>query len=202
MTFPTTVVFDVGNVLLDWNPRHLYRKLFDDPAAMEMFLAEVCTPAWNCELDRGRPFAEAVADLVARFPDFADAIRAYDARWSEMIAGEIEGTVALLERLAERGVPLYALTNLSDEKYESLYERHAFFRRFAGVLVSGRVKMVKPDPAIYRLLLESCELRAEQCLFIDDSAANVDGARRVGLSALQFESPAQIERVLVELRLL
>jgi FMN phosphatase YigB (HAD superfamily) len=202
MPLPSTVVFDVGNVLLDWNPRHLYRKLFDDPEAMELFLAEVCTPAWNLELDRGRSFAEAVADLVARFPDFADAIRAYDARWSEMIAGEIEGTVALLERLAERGVPLYALTNLSDEKYESLYERHAFFRRFAGVLVSGRVKMVKPDPAIYRLLLESCELHAEQCLFIDDSAANIDGARAVGLSAVQFESPAQIERTLVELRLL
>jgi 2-haloacid dehalogenase len=202
MALVSTVVFDVGNVLLDWNPRHLYRALFDDRAAMERFLSEICPSHWNLELDRGRPFAEAVAERIARFPDFADHIRAYDARWSEMIAGEIAGTVALLERLAERGVPLYALTNFSAEKFEETQSRFAFFERFAGVVVSGRVKLLKPDPAIYRLLLETYRLDPAHCLFIDDSAVNVDGARAVGMSALRFESPEQIERALVELELL
>ncbi|MBG0810678.1 HAD family phosphatase [Methylosinus sp. H3A] len=198
----TTVVFDIGNVLVDWNPRYLYRKLFDDAEAMERFLGEVCTSDWNLELDRGRPFAEAVAERVTLYPDFADLIRAYDARWAEMIAGPIAGTVALLERLAERATPLYALTNFSDEKYGETYERFGFFRRFAGVVVSGRVKLLKPDPAIYRLLLETYGLDPAACLFIDDSPANVEGARKVGLHATRFESPEQVERTLKEMALL
>lgn len=202
MSLVSTVVFDVGNVLLDWNPRHLYRELFDDAVAMERFLAEVCTTQWNIELDRGRPFAEAVAERIERFPDFAELIRAYDSRWGEMIAGEIAGSVALLERLAARGVPLYALTNFSGEKYAQTRERFGFFRHLAGIIVSGEVGLLKPDPAIYRLLLRSYDLDPARCLFIDDSAANVDGARAVGLSALRFESPDQIERALVELELL
>lgn len=198
----STVVFDVGNVLLDWNPRHLYRKLFDDAEAMELFLAEVCTAEWNLELDRGRPFAEAVAERIERFPAFADHIRAYDERWREMVAGVIEDSAALLERLSERGVPLYALTNFSAEKFEEAYEDFPFFRRFAGIVVSGRVKLLKPDPAIYRLLLDTHGLDAGACLFIDDSRANVEGARGVGLVAVQFESPPQLESVLTALSLI
>lgn len=198
----STVVFDVGNVLLDWNPRYLYRKLFDEEEAMERFLADVCASAWNLELDRGRPFAEAVAELAARHPDLAAPIRAYDTRWSEMIAGAIAGSVALLERLAEAGVPLYALTNFSDEKFAETVARFPFFQRFAGIVVSGRVKLLKPDPAIYRLLLETYRLAPADCLFIDDSPANVEGARNVGLRAERFESPAQIERILTRLSLL
>jgi FMN phosphatase YigB (HAD superfamily) len=148
----STVVFDVGNVLLDWNPRRLYRKIFGDADAMERFLAEVCTSEWNLELDRGLPFAEAVAERIARFPEHAAEIRAYDERWAEMSDGAIDGSVALLERLAERGAPLYALTNFSAEKFEEAYERFAFFERFEGIVVSGRVKLAKPDPEIYRLL--------------------------------------------------
>lgn len=198
----TTVVFDIGNVLVDWNPRYLYRKLFDDADAMERFLGEICTPAWNLELDRGRPFAEAVDALAGRFPQFAEQIRAYDLRWSEMVAGPIAGTVALLERLAERETPLYALTNFSEEKYVETYERFAFFRRFSGVVVSGRVGLLKPDAAIYRLLLESYGLDPSSCFFIDDSAANVEAARNVGMHAARFESPAQVERELMRLALL
>lgn len=198
----TTVVFDVGNVLVDWNPRYLYRKLFDDSQAMERFLGEVCASDWNLELDRGRPFAEAVAERVALYPDLADLIRAYDTRWDEMIAGPIAGTVALLERLAARETPLYALTNFSDEKYVETVLRFDFFQRFAGVVVSGRVGLLKPDPAIYRLLLESYGLDPAACIFIDDSAANVEGARAVGMYATRFESPEQVERELQELALL
>jgi 2-haloacid dehalogenase len=198
MSLVSTVVFDVGNVLLDWNPRHLYRALFDDADAMERFLAEVCTTQWNIELDRGRPFAEAVAERVALFPDCAELIRVYDSRWSEMIAGEIAGSVALLERLALRGVPLYALTNFSAEKYAQTCERYAFFRRFAGVVVSGEVRLLKPDPAIYRLLLETYDLDPARCLFIDDSLANVEAARGLGFAAVRFENPDQVERILME----
>lgn len=198
----STVVFDVGNVLLDWNPRHLYRKIFDDADVMERFLAEVCTSDWNLEQDRGRPFAEAVAERIERFPQFADEIRAFDERWREMVEGVIEGSVALLERLSERGAPLYALTNFSAEKFTEAYERFAFFQRFRGIVVSGRVKLLKPDPAIYRLLLETYSLDAAECLFIDDSPANVEGARRVGLQAARYESPRQLEEVLTSFSLL
>lgn len=198
----STVVFDVGNVLLDWNPRHLYRKMFDDPGAMEAFLAEVCTSEWNLELDRGRSFAEAVVERILLFPEFEREIRAYDERWSEMIAGAIDETVALLERVSERGAPLYALTNFSAEKFEETVGRFPFFERFRDIVVSGRVGFLKPDPAIYRLLLETHGLDAGACLFIDDSLANVEGARRVGLHAVRYENPSRLEKTLVELSLL
>jgi HAD superfamily hydrolase (TIGR01509 family) len=198
----STVVFDVDNVLLDWNPRRLYRKIFGDADAMERFLAEVCTSEWNLELDRGLPFAEAVAERIARFPEHAAEIRAYDERWAEMSDGAIDGSVALLERLAERGAPLYALTNFSAEKFEEAYERFAFFERFEGIVVSGRVKLAKPDPEIYRLLLETYGLDAGECLFIDDSLANVEGARGVGMQAVRYENPRQLEEVLTGFSLL
>lgn len=201
-SFVSTVVFDVGNVLLDWNPRYLYRKIFADEATMERFLAEVCTAEWNLELDRGLAFADAVAERIARFPEFAYHIRAYDERWREMIDGVIEDSVALLERLAERGVPLYALTNFSAEKFDEAYERFAFFERFDGIVVSGRVKLVKPDPAIYRLLLETHGLDARACLFLDDSAANVEAAREIGFRAVRYENPRQAEEILAAFSLL
>lgn len=198
----STVVFDVGNVLLDWNPRHLYRKMFADEAAMERFLADVCTAEWNLELDRGLAFAEAVAERIERFPEFAAEIRAYDERWREMVDGAIEGSVTLLERLAQRGVPLYAITNFSAEKFAESYERFAFFELFRGVVVSGRVKLLKPDPAIYRLLLDAHDLDAGACLFIDDSPANVEAARRLGFRTVLFESPQQLEENLTAFGLL
>lgn len=198
----STVVFDVGNVLLDWNPRHLYRKMFADEAAMERFLADVCTAEWNLELDRGLAFAEAVAERIKRFPEFAAEIRAYDERWREMVDGAIEGSVTLLERLAQRGVPLYAITNFSAEKFAESYERFAFFELFRGVVVSGRVKLLKPDPAIYRLLLDAHDLDADACLFIDDSAANIEAARRLGFRTVLFESPQQLEENLTAFGLL
>ncbi|PWB82432.1 MAG: 2-haloalkanoic acid dehalogenase [Methylocystaceae bacterium] len=198
----STVVFDVGNVLLDWNPRYLYRKIFDDPSAMEAFLAEVCTAEWNLELDRGRPFADAVAERVALFPEFEQEIRAFDERWSETIAGAIGETVSLLERLSERGAPLYALTNFSAEKFGETSGRFSFFERFRGVVVSGRVKLLKPDPAIYRLLLDTHDLDAGSCLFIDDSPANVEGARRVGFHAVLYENPRRLEETLAGFSLL
>ena len=183
------VVFDIGNVLIDWDPRHLYRKIFADPARMDWFLAEVCTPDWNIEQDRGRTFAEAVAERIALYPDLAAEIRAYDERWHETVSGPIEESVALLEALRAKGVRNFAITNFSSEKFALARQRFAFLNGFEGIVVSAEEKLLKPDPAIYRVLLDRHGLAAEDCLFIDDSAKNVEGARAVGMHGHHFKAP-------------
>lgn len=196
MKLPDAIVFDIGGVLIDWNPRHLYRKLFADTEAMEHFLSEVCTPAWNAAQDAGRPFAEATALLIEEYPEHAAMIRAYDARWEEMIGGAIEPPVALLEALAAREHPLYALTNWSAEKFGLMRERFAFLSHFEDILVSGEVELKKPDPRIYDLLLERIGYAAEDCLFIDDSRPNVEAARALGFHTIHLEQPSALERKL------
>jgi 2-haloacid dehalogenase len=183
------VIFDLGGVILDWNPRHLYRRLFSgDEAAMERFLAEVCTSAWNEELDRGLPFDEGVARLQRRHPQHAALVAAWRDRWGEMLAGEIAGAPELLLEVKAAGVPVYALSNWSAETWPQAERRFPILAHFDGVVISGREGLIKPDPAIYRLLLGRYNLAAGSCLFIDDSPRNVEGARRVGLAALRFES--------------
>jgi 2-haloacid dehalogenase len=189
---PTTVVFDVGNVLLRWDPRNLYRKLFDDEQRMEWFLAHVCTSDWNLEQDRGRAWDEAVALLVARHPDHEPAIRAFHERWHETVSGVFEENVALLKRLQEAGVPTYCITNFSAPKFREAQERFPFLASFLGTVVSGDERLVKPDPAIYRLLLDRYGLVAEECVFIDDSPANVAGARAVGMDAIHYAEPMDL----------
>lgn len=183
---PTTVVFDIGNVLLRWDPRHLYRTVFDDEERMEWFLANVCTSAWNVEQDRGRDWDEAVALLVKDHPTHEPAIRAFHERWHETVAGTYEDNVALLDRLRQAGVPTYCITNFSGPKFREAQVRFPFLATFDGIIVSGDERLLKPDPAIYRLLLSRYGLEAEDCLFIDDSPANVEGARSVGMHAIRF----------------
>jgi 2-haloacid dehalogenase len=189
---PSIVVFDVGNVLLDWDPRHLYRRIFDDEERMERFLAEVCTPAWNVEQDRGRPFAQAVAELAAEHPHLHAEIRAFDERWPETVASPIHDTVAILGGLREAGVPDYAITNFSHEKFAVARGLWPFLDQFRGVVVSGEERLLKPDPAIYRVLLDRYGLSAADCLFIDDSPDNVAGALSVGMHAVRFTGPRQL----------
>ena len=189
---PTTVVFDVGNVLLRWDPRFLYRRIFDDEERMEWFLAHVCTSAWNVEQDRGRDWDEAVALLVERHPEHEMPIRAFHDRWHETVSGPIEENVAVLERLREAGVPTYCITNFSGAKFREAQQRFPFLARFDGAIVSGDERLLKPDPAIYRLLLTRYGLEAQECLFIDDSAANVEGARSVGMQALHYVEPMDL----------
>lgn len=197
------VVFDLGGVLVDWDPRHLYRRLFDgDDEAMEWFLANVCNAEWNAEQDRGRPFAEGVAEATARFPEHRDLIRAYHERWEETLDGPIEATVGLLAELDARGTPLYALTNWSPETWPVALERFGFLRRFDGILVSGHVGVAKPDPAIFALLAERFGLEPGRTLLVDDSPDNVDVARALGFRALRFASPARLHAALAELGLL
>ncbi|ADZ72094.1 HAD family hydrolase [Polymorphum gilvum] len=183
----TTVVFDIGNVLIEWDPEHLYRKLIPDPEDRRRFLSEICTPAWNLEQDRGRSWAEAVAERIALFPDHAELIRAYDLRWHEMVPGAIAETVEILYELQNAGVPLHAITNFSSEKFAEAQERFAFLKTaFRSVVVSAHQGLLKPDRSIYEVLLKSAGLAPETCLFVDDSLRNVEGARTVGMQAVHF----------------
>jgi 2-haloacid dehalogenase len=196
------VVFDLGGVLIDWDPRYLYRKLLADEAAVEEFLATVATPEWNAELDRGRPFAEGVAELAERHPAHAAAIAAYHERWPEMLGGDLPGTVELLAELRAAGVPLYALTNWSAETFAATRQRFEFLGWFDGLVVSGEEGMVKPDPRLFRVLLDRFGLAPEVIFYVDDSPANVAAARRLGIDAVQFTDPGRLRRDLVERGLL
>ena len=198
MSKPTTVVFDIGNVLLRWDPRNLYRAIFDDEAEMEWFLGNVCTHDWNVEQDRGRDWDEAVALLVKDHPKHEPHIRAFHERWHETVSGVFEDHVALLQRLREAGVPNYCITNFSGAKFAEATVRFPFLARFDGVVVSGDERLLKPDPAIYHLLLSRYGLRADDCIFIDDSRANVQAARAVGMQAIQYAEPMDLA---AELRL-
>lgn len=196
------VVFDLGGVLLDWNPRYLYRKLLADEAAVEEFLARVCTQSWNEQQDGGRAIAEATAALVAEHPDRADLIRCYYERWEEMLLGPVAETVALLEELDVRGVPLYALTNFSAETFPIARRRFAFLSRFRAIVVSGQERLLKPDPRFYRLLCDRHAVDPTEAVFIDDSPPNVEAARALGMTAIHFRGAAELRAELGVLGLL
>jgi 2-haloacid dehalogenase len=196
-----TVAFDLGGVLIDWNPRHLYRRLLDDEAAIERFLAEVCTPEWNATLDAGYPFADGVAQLVREHPEQAELIEAYRSRWPEMLGGCFGETLEIMRRLRSEGVPVYALSNWAAETFASTRDRFPFLDEFDGILLSGQVGVGKPDPAIFRLFLERFGLTAESTVFIDDSPVNVAVARSLGIQALLFRNATQLKRELQALGL-
>jgi 2-haloacid dehalogenase len=198
----TTVIFDLGAVLIEWDPRHLYRGLFDDEEAMEQFLETVCTSEWNAEQDRGRSLAEATTQLIAEYPQHADLIAAYYGRWEEMLGEPIAGTVEIAHELAARGVRLLALSNWSAETFPIVRPRLSFLDLFDGVVLSGAEGLVKPEPAIYLLLAERYDVDITRALFVDDSAKNVAAASRLGFDSIRFESPAQLRAELARRGLL
>jgi 2-haloacid dehalogenase len=191
---PRAIVFDLGGVLLDWNPRYLYRKLFDDEAAIDRFLSEVCTPEWHHAHDLGAPPEETCPPLAAAYPDQAELIWAWTQRSEEMLAGPIEESVEILSTLKAAGLPCYALTNMEPWTYPVRRERYPFLNWFDGTVVSGFEGVAKPDPRIFELLLDRFGLDPASTLLIDDSPTNVDAARRVGMQAIEFESPASLRR--------
>jgi len=197
------VVFDFGGVLIDWDPRYLYRSLFAGREAdMEHFLTEICDQAWNEQQDRGRSFADGVAELTARHPDWAEMIAAYDQRWPEMLAGSIDGAVAVLRDVKASGCPLFGLTNWSAEKFPVARDRFAFLDWFDGIVVSGEVGLKKPEPAIFEHLCQSFDLAPAASVFIDDSRANVAAAADLGFHTLHFESAATLRAGLVDIGVL
>lgn len=196
------VVFDLGGVCIDWDPRHLYRKLFDgDDAAMERFLAEVCSPDWNAQLDGGRSWTEAVESLSREHPDARALIEAFRERWVEMLGGAIDGTVEVLDRLREARIPIFALSNWSAETYPIARPYFPFLEWFRGVVISGEEGIRKPDPRIFRLLLERYDLAPATTLFVDDVAENVTAAEVLGLVGLLFRDGPGLRRDLRRLGL-
>lgn len=193
----TDVVFDIGGVLLDWDPRHLYRRLIPDPAEREWFLSEVCTPEWNATLDAGRSFDEACDELAGRFPAHAEHIHAWK-RQDEMVAGAVPGTAALVRRLRGRSVPLYLLTNMPTDVFRARVKRFAVLREFDGAVVSGDEGVLKPSPEIFERLSHRYGLDPAASLFIDDSDVNVRGARAAGFVAHRFVDAPSLASVLEE----
>jgi len=181
------VLWDLGGVLIDWNPRHLYRKLIADEAEREAFLRDICNQEWNVLQDEGRSLAEATRTLSSRFPDQAALIEAYYARWPEMLAGEIPGSVALFASVRALGLPCFALTNWSAETFPVALERYGFLQWFDGRLVSGEERLIKPDPRIFRLAASRFRLVPEETLFIDDNPDNAASALRLGFVSHRFE---------------
>ncbi len=182
------VVFDIGGVLLDWNPRHLYRKVFDDEDAMELFLREICTPEWHDRHDRGESTTDSCARLAEAHPRLADEIWAWATRSEEMVAGSLEDTVTILTDLTDAGVPCYALSNMEAETFPVRFERYAFFALFDGILISGLEGVAKPDRAIFEILLDRFGLEAETTVFIDDKVGNLLPASALGMSTVHFQS--------------
>ena len=191
---PAAVVFDLGGVLIDWDPRHLYRRLIPDEAEMERFLRDVVSAAWNLEHDRGRSFAEGVALLTREHPDHADLIAAFHERWPEMLGGAIAGSVEILAELRASGARLLALTNWSAETWPIGLARFPFLAWFEAVIVSGEERLVKPDPAIFRILVDRHGLDPARSVFIDDLPANVAAASSLGSRAIRFTDAAALRR--------
>jgi 2-haloacid dehalogenase len=188
------VVFDFGGVLLGWDPRNLYTRYFpDEPQAMEDFLAEISFMDWNAQQDKGRPFAEAVASLAKEFPQHANLINAYQENWRESITGIIDGTVELLEKLKKTGISLYGLSNWSTETFGMVRNEFEFFNLFDEILLSGEVKLIKPEPEIFELFLQRIGRPASECLFIDDSEPNIVTARKLGFDTVHFISPEHLK---------
>ncbi|MDN3550925.1 HAD family hydrolase [Mucilaginibacter aquaedulcis] len=189
-----TIIFDLGAVLIDWNPHYMYRTLFSDEQEMKNFLAEICTSDWNEEQDAGRALQEGTDILVARFPEHEANIRAFYGRWSEMLGEPFHGTVELLKQLKASGkYKIYALTNWSAETFPVALERYDFLGWFDGIVVSGTEKMRKPAPEFYQILLDRYQVEANEALFIDDNYRNILAAEKMGIKSIHFTSSEQLE---------
>lgn len=197
MRAPRAVLWDVGNVIVGWSPRRLYEKLFEEPAACDRFLSSVCTLEWHIEHDRGATFADNAAPLIARHPEHEPHIRAWGDRFLEMVGPVIGETESAMHALAARGVPQYGLTNMPSEAWPGVQTLSPAFSHLSDTIVSGDEKLVKPDPAIYQVVLARTGLEPQDLLFFDDSAANIDAAAALGFHVHRFEDPATVQPALI-----
>lgn len=201
-TAPVAVLWDVGNVVVRWDPRTLYTKIFPDPAERERFLAEVCTMAWHVEHDRGVTFAEGARTLTERHPEHADAIAAWHGRWWEMFSGTYAETEDAIEALATRGVPQFGLTNMSAEVWPGVRAMSPAFRHWIDVVVSSDERLIKPDARIFEIACVRSGYRPEQLLFVDDSVTNIEAAEQLGFFVHRFDDPAALRPALERVGLL
>ena len=191
------IIFDLGGVLIDWNPRYLYRKIFRTEAEVSWFLENICTADWNDEQDAGRSFEEATRELIMKHPEFEEPIAAWHSRWQETISGPIEGTVDILKNIkASEKFRLYALTNWSAETFPWALENFHFLHWFEGIVVSGVEKCRKPGREFFQILFDRYNVKPAEALFIDDNLHNIRGAKSLGLNTIPFESPEQLHREL------
>ncbi len=196
------IVFDIGGVLIDWNPRYLYKNLFNgDSVEMEFFLENVCSPDWNKQLDEGRPFQDAIEERIQLFPKYESFIRAYHTHWEEMVSGAINETVEVLKDLKDSGYFLCALSNWSAETFPLMKKRFEFLDWFEIIILSGEVGIVKPDPVIYHILLEKIKRNANECLFIDDAPENIETANSLGFKTIHFHSAGQLRIQLQDMKM-
>lgn len=192
---PYALIFDIGNVLIKWDPRYLYRQFFqNDKTGMENFLAEIDFTGWNMRQDAGRPFATGVADLCSQFPQYCSLIKAYHERWEESIGGAIWPTVAVVKHLKQAGNHLYGLSNFSAEKFPLMQQRYQFFDWFNHIILSGDVGIAKPDQRIFYMMSQRIQRPPQECLLIDDSLPNVQAARQVGFQAIYFRHAEQLKQ--------
>lgn len=204
MTSPIkAIIFDFGNVLLEWDPRNVYQRFFpNDLEGMEHFLKEINFMEWNLQQDKGRPFSQGVAVLSGQFPHRSDLIRAYHDHWIDSVGESIAGTVDLLRQLKQAGYPLYGLSNWSAETFPYAREKYDFFDLFDDMVISGEVGHVKPDPEIFQILLDKIGRPAQECLLIDDSLPNIQQAKKMGFAVVHFQAPEQLEKELKQLHLI
>ena len=197
------IIFDYGNVLLEWNPRYVYQRYFpNDPEGMEDFLREIDFMEWNVQQDKGRTFAEGVATLSKQFPHHAHLIRAYHDHWVDSIGEAYWETVEIIRQLKQKGFHIYGLSNWSAETFPYAREKYNFFDLFDDMVISGSVGFVKPEPEIFHILLEKIGKPAQECLFIDDSLPNIQQANTMGFNTIQFTSPVQLKETLLQMGLL
>lgn len=203
MTNKKVVIFDLGNVLIRWDPRNLYRSYFGtNQSEMEWFLTHVCNASWNEMHDAGRLFADGIRELSQTFPHYSAHIEAYFARWPEMLGGPIEANVRILRTLKSQGLPVYALTNWSHETFPFARERYDFLSLFDGIVMSGEERLIKPDPRFYQLLLGRYQLNAGECVFIDDSLANIQAAKSLGIATIHYHAACDVQAALESLGIL
>ncbi len=195
------IIFDFGGVLVDWNPRYMYRDHFPSEAEMEYFLHHICTDEWNIEQDRGRTLAEGTTILQAKYPEHHDLIQLYYDGWETMLKSDIPETVTILHQLKEK-YNLYGLTNWSAETFPIALERYSFFREFKGIVVSGEEKLIKPDKRIFHVLFDRFQINPAHSVFIDDNLKNIETARETGLHAIHFQNPSQLEKALETINVL
>lgn len=189
----TTIIFDLGGVLIDWNPRYVYRDIFDTEERIDWFFENICTNEWNENQDAGRSLLEATEELVAKYPEYEMEVRAYYDRWEEMLGGPIPETVEILRSLKEtKKYKMYALTNWSAETFPVALQRYDFLQWFDGIVMSGEERTRKPFPEIYQVLLDRFEVNSSEALFIDDSLRNIKGAEAIGIAGIHFQSPQQL----------
>ena len=198
-----TVIFDLGGVLIDWNPRYLYRKIFKTEEETTWFLENICTSEWNDQQDAGRSFEEATRELMEKYPDYKEPIEAWYARWHETISGPIDGTVRILKDIRDSGsYRLYALTNWSAETFPWAMQNFSFLHWFEGIVVSGVEKSRKPLPEFFQILFDRYNVNPSESIFIDDNLENIEGAKALGLNTITFQDPDQLLKDLHEWNLL